>query len=110
MSYGDDYNVDAAQEKFFARLSREQGVPIADHISASVLRRCLREVLARTEFDGRRWTLTRQGKPLAAILPMADLTRLQDFEREGIRIHRASQSLRAELWKLQARLSEAERR
>lgn len=89
----------------YQRLS-QRGVPLPARISATELRRDLREVLARVEYSALRVLVLRQGKPVAAVLPIADLKQLEDFEREGIRHAREHLSLVAEMRTLRARLGE----
>jgi prevent-host-death family protein len=82
-------------------LSRH-GVPTVGRISSTDLRRELREVLARVEFAGQRFEILRQGKPVAAVLPLDHLRRLEEYERTGIRHAREHLDLLAELHRLRA--------
>lgn len=89
--------------EIYRKLS-ENGVPIPARISATDLRRELREVLARVEYSGLRVEILRQGKPVAAVLPMDHLRQLETFERMGIRHSREHLSMVAEMRILRARM------
>ncbi len=93
----------SAEFALYRRLSRE-GVAAPARITATDLRRDLREVLARVEYADLRVAVTRQGRPVAALLPMAHLERLETFERTGIRHAREHLALVAEFRALQGRL------
>ena len=70
------------------RKLHDRGVPIPARITATDLRRELREVLARVEYSALRIEILRQGQPVACILPLADLRQYEEFERKGIRHYR----------------------
>ena len=88
------------------RKLHERGVPIPARITATDLRRELREVLARVEYSALRIEILRQGQPVACILPLADLRQYEEFERKGIRHYREHLSLIAEMAMLRARTGE----
>ena len=88
------------------RKLHDRGVPIPARITATDLRRELREVLARVEYSSLRIEILRQGQPVAYILPLADLRQYEDFERKGIRHYREHLSLIAEMAMLRARTGE----
>lgn len=48
--------------------------------TSTALRRNLQDYLSRTQFDRERVTVTRNGKPVAAIIPLEDLELLQAVE------------------------------
>jgi prevent-host-death family protein len=89
----------------YRRLS-DRGVPIPHRITATDLRRDLREVLARVEYSDWRIAVIRQGRPVAAVLPLAHLRQLEEFERTGIRYHREYLSTLADLQRARAALGE----
>lgn len=84
----------------------ERGLPAPARITATDLRRALREVLARVEYDGLRVEILRQGKPVAAVLPLSHLRQFEEYERSGIRYAREHLALVAEMQQLRARLNE----
>ena len=88
------------------RKLHDRGVPIPARITATDLRRELREVLARVEYSSLRVEILRQGQPVACILPLADLRQYEEFERTGIRHYREHLSLIAEMAMLRARTGE----
>ena len=88
------------------RKLHDRGVPIPARITATDLRRELREVLARVEYSALRIEILRQGQPVACILPLADLRQYEAFERKGIRHYREHLSLIAEMAMLRARTGE----
>ncbi len=84
----------------------DRGVVMPTRVSATDLRRDLRELLARVEYDRRRVEICRQGRPVAALLPLEALRHLEGFERTGIRYHREHLTAVAELRRLRARFGE----
>lgn len=98
MSHSHEYGL-------YRRLS-DRGMIQPHRVSATDLRRELREILARVEYAEARVAICRQGRPVAALLPLAALDALETFERTGIRHHREHLAAVAELARLRAQLGE----
>ncbi|MEM1131070.1 MAG: type II toxin-antitoxin system Phd/YefM family antitoxin [Pseudomonadota bacterium] len=97
------------QDSFDLRRFRNlsvRGAPVSPRISATDLRNGLREVLARIEYADERVTITRQGKPVAALIPISHLRQFEEFERTGVQYFREYLSLVREVQNLRARIQE----
>ena len=82
------------------RALSDRGAILPARITATGIRRDLREVLARVEYAGLRVEVLRGGRPLAAILPLSHLRQLEEYERTGIRYFREHMAAVAELDRL----------
>lgn len=50
-------------------------------VGADVARRDLTELMGSAAFGGKRFVLTRNGKRVAALIPMSDLERLRELDK-----------------------------